>query len=287
MMDPIISTQNITYYYGDHTNALKGVTLSLAKGRKIAVLGNNGAGKSTLFMHLNGILKPTSGTVYFKGKPVEYSKKSLQQLRKSIGLVFQNPDEQLFSPTVYDDVAYGPKNLGLSQETVAEAVHWALEQTGTLAMREKAIHSLSLGEKKRVAIAGVLAMNPEIIILDEPTAGLDAAYSRKLIQLLDELHQSGKTLVLSTHDINLAYEWAEELVIMCDGKVIAVGSPKQVLERQEILQACKLEKPLLMEIYEHLVKHGYVPSQEELPRRKEELLELLTPCQPAKDRVLR
>lgn len=278
MTDPIISTQAITYRYGDQTNALKGVSLSFTRGKKIAVLGNNGAGKSTLFMHLNGILKPTSGTVYFNGKPVEYAKKSLQHLRKSIGLIFQNPDEQLFSPSVYDDIAYGPRNLGLSRESVSEKVQWAMEQTGTLPMRDKAIHSLSLGEKKRVAIAGVLAMDPEMIILDEPTAGLDAAYSNKLIQLLDELHQDGKTLVLSTHDMNLAYEWAEELVIMSDGKVLATGSPKEVLQQQEILQVCKLEKPLLMEIYEHLVKHGFVLPQEQLPRRKEELLQLLTPA---------
>lgn len=278
MTDPIITTQAITYRYGDQTNALKGVSLSFTRGKKIAVLGNNGAGKSTLFMHLNGILKPTSGTVYFNGKPVEYAKKSLQHLRKSIGLIFQNPDEQLFSPSVYDDIAYGPRNLGLSRESVSEKVQWAMEQTGTLPMRDKAIHSLSLGEKKRVAIAGVLAMDPEMIILDEPTAGLDAAYSNKLIQLLDELHQDGKTLVLSTHDMNLAYEWAEELVIMSDGKVLATGSPKEVLQQQEILQVCKLEKPLLMEIYEHLVKHGFVLPQEQLPRRKEELLQLLTPA---------
>lgn len=285
MSEPIIAAQAVTYRYGDHTDALKGVTLSFTKGKKIAVLGNNGAGKSTLFMLLNGILRPASGTVYFRGEPLSYSKKALQQLRKSIGLVFQNPDDQLFSPTVYDDIAYGPRNLGLSREEVAQAVQWAMEVTGTLAMKEKATHSLSLGEKKRVAIAGVLAMEPQIMILDEPTAGLDATYSKKIMELLDELHRDGKTLVLSTHDMNLAYEWADELVIMDDGRAVASGTPKTVLQQQDILKACKLEKPLILEIYEHLAQHGYVCPQEELPRNKEELLQLLTPSTPIKNKA--
>lgn len=276
MATPIIATDNIFYRYGDGTEALKGVTLTFQRGKKIAILGNNGAGKSTLFLHLNGILKPSAGTVLFHGKPIQYQKKTLTELRKEVGIVFQNPDDQLFSPTVYDDIAYGPRNLLLSKQEIASAVHRAMEETETLNLQSKSTHFLSLGQKKRVAIAGVLAMNPEFIILDEPTAGLDGYYSKKVINLLNKIHSKGTTIVLSTHDINLAYEWADEIIILHDGKVIGNGTWEEIFSKGgDLLQLAHLDKPFILEMYEYLLRNNSISGRNQLPRTKKELFHLL------------
>lgn len=275
MNEPIISTKDLYFRYDDGTEALKGITISFPKGKKIALLGNNGAGKSTLFLHLNGVYKPASGTVFFKGNPIQYSTRSLKQLRKSIGIVFQNPDEQLFSPTVYEDVAYGPRNLGLSNEEIINTVHQAMERTGILEIRGRPTHFLSLGQKKRVAIAGILAMNPDMIILDEPTAGLDSYYAKKIIQVLNLIHDEGKTIVLSTHDMNLAYEWADEIIVMNDGKIIASGLPESVFQNEELLKKSNLEKPFILQFYQHLIDNNCINRQGSAPRSKEDLFKIL------------
>lgn len=275
MTSPIIATEDLFYRYGDGTEALKGVTLTFQRGKRIAILGNNGAGKSTLFLHLNGILKPSSGTVLFHGKPIQYKKRDLNQLRKEIGIVFQNPDNQLFSPTVYDDIAYGPRHLLFSKENIASAVQRAMEETETLDLKSKPTHFLSLGQKKRVAIAGVLAMNPELMILDEPTAGLDGHYSKKMINLLNKIHSKGKTIVLSTHDINLAYEWADEIIILHDGKVIGNGAWEEIFFKENLLHLAHLNKPFVLETYEYLLRNNLISEREHFPRTKGELFSLL------------
>lgn len=275
MTTTIIATDNLFYRYGDGTEALKGVTLTFQRGKRIAILGHNGAGKSTLFLHLNGILKPSSGTVLFGDEPLQYKKKALNQLRKEVGIVFQSPDNQLFSPTVYDDIAYGPRNLLFSKNEINAAVHEAMEETETLDLQNKPTHFLSLGQKKRVAIAGVLAMNPELIILDEPTAGLDGYYSKKIISLLNKIHSKGKTIVLSTHDINLAYEWADEIIILHDGKVIGNGMWEEIFLKKELLQLAHLDKPFVLETYEYLLRKNLISKRDHLPRTKEELFSLL------------
>lgn len=274
MTEPIISTENLFYHYGDGTEALRGISVSFQRGKKIAVLGNNGAGKSTLFLHLNGVLKPSSGSILFKGKPLQYKKRDLLTLRKEVGIVFQNPEEQLFSPTVFDDIAYGPRNLGLSRKEVAEMVYWAMEETGTLDLQKRSIHFLSLGQKKRVAIAGVLAMDPKLMILDEPTAGLDGYYSKKIMQLLHEIHLKGKTIVLSTHDMNLAYEWADEVLILNNGQVLGNGG-REIFQREDLLRIAQLEKPTLLEFYEHFYQNLAGKPHGEIPRTKEALFALL------------
>ena len=224
------------------------------KGKKIALLGNNGAGKSTFFQHLNGILKPTSGTILFEGKKMKYDRKSLLALRKQVGIVFQDPDSQLFSGNVKQDISFGPMNLGWSKEKVLQQVEWAMEKTEVTALQDKPIHFLSLGQKKRVAIAGVLAMDPDVFILDEPSAGLDAYYSKQIMQILREIHESNKTIILSTHDVHFAYEWADEIIVMSDGNILYHGDPVTIFHNQELLDQAHLEKPWVFETTQELMK---------------------------------
>ncbi len=261
----------LTHRYADGTTALHNISLSLNKGKKIALLGNNGAGKSTFFQHLNGILKPTTGTILFEGKKMKYDRKSLLALRKQVGIVFQDPDSQLFSGNVKQDISFGPMNLGWSKEKVLQQVKWAMEKTEVTALQDKPIHFLSLGQKKRVAIAGVLAMNPDVFILDEPSAGLDAYYSKQIMQILREIHESDKTIILSTHDVHFAYEWADEIIVMSDGEILYHGDPVTVFHNQELLNQAHLEKPWVFETAQVLVEQQPLSEQESMPRSKEEL----------------
>ena len=169
----ILEAKDIIYNYPDGTNALRGINLKLEEGKMMSLLGPNGAGKSTLFLHFNGIIEPTSGEILIEGEPLKYDKKSLMEARTKVGIVFQNPDDQLFAPTVMEDVAFGPMNMGLPEEEVIKRVKESLEKVGMAGFDTKAPHHLSGGQKKRIAIAGILAMKPKIMVLDEPTSGLD------------------------------------------------------------------------------------------------------------------
>lgn len=274
MMQPILfNIDQLSHCYADGTIALRNVTLTIKQGKKIALLGNNGAGKSTLLLHLNGILRPTNGAIRFKGKEVAYDRKSLLSLRKQVGIVFQDPDSQLFSASVIQDISFGPQNLGLSKEEVLRKVEWAMEQTETTRFKDKPTHFLSLGQKKRVAIAGVLAMDPDIMILDEPTAGLDSYYSKQIMKVLDHIQKQGKTIILSTHDVNLAFEWADELIVMNDGEILCYGDPATVFEQDKLIRKAHLEKPWVMETFQTLVQAKIFPSNESMPKSKEELFE--------------
>ena len=271
MNEVFFEMDQLTHRYADGTMALHGLSLSIYKGKKIALLGNNGAGKSTLFQHLNGILKPTAGTILFKGEKIKYDRKSLLTLRKQVGIVFQDPDSQLFSGNVRQDISFGPMNLGWSMEKVIRQVEWAMEQTEVTALQDKPIHFLSLGQKKRVAIAGVLAMDPEVFILDEPSAGLDAYYSKQIMQILRDIHGADKTIILSTHDVHFAYEWADEIIVMNNGKILYHGDPITVFHHQEILNQAHLEKPWVFETAEVLMKKQLLSAEETMPRSKEQL----------------
>ncbi|MGG3806204.1 energy-coupling factor ABC transporter ATP-binding protein [Metabacillus fastidiosus] len=273
MESVLFSIDQLSHRYADDTIALKSLSLTIKQGKKIALLGNNGAGKSTLFLHLNGILQPTSGKIYFKGKEVVYNRKALLSLRRQVGIVFQDPDSQLFSASVIQDISFGPKNLGLSNEKVLERVEWAMEQTETAVLKDKPTHFLSLGQKKRVAIAGVLAMDPEVIILDEPTAGLDAYYSKQIMNVLNIIQKQQKTIILSTHDVNLAYEWADEVIVMHDGEVLCHSDPVTVFQQEEIIKKAHLDTPWVMETFQALVEGQIISSDEAITQNKEELFQ--------------
>ncbi|MCS1392379.1 ATP-binding cassette domain-containing protein [Lysinibacillus boronitolerans] len=265
----------LSYAYADGTKALSDLTLHIPKGKKIAILGHNGAGKSTLFQHLNGILKPTTGTILFEGNRLEYNRKALKTLRQKVGIVFQNADHQLFSGTVKQDIAFGPLNLGWSPEKTEEKIAWAVAQTEVEDLLDKPIHFLSVGQKKRVAMAGVLAMEPSVLLLDEPTAGLDNYYATQVLQYLAKLEDGERTILLATHDIPLAYEWADLMIVMEAGKIIYNGDPITLFYEEELLNRAHLERPWVFEMVIALQKKKLLPENIKIPRSKQELQQLI------------
>jgi cobalt/nickel transport system ATP-binding protein len=250
----IIETKNISYHYPDGSKALQKVNFKVEEGTKVALLGANGAGKSTLFLHFNGILKPTSGTVFVDGEEVKYDKKSLLRIRQKLGIVFQNPDDQLIAPTVKEDVAYGPLNIGLSNEEINDRVKESLKRVGMEGVEKKAPHQLSGGEKKKVAIAGILAMRPKIMVLDEPTSGLDPKGASQIMKLLYELNQGGITIVISTHDVDMVPLYASKVYIMSEGRLIKEGSPQEIFKDVTTVRDANLRLPRIAHLMEILDK---------------------------------
>jgi len=227
-----IELKNLSYSYPDGHQALNQVSLTIARGERVALVGPNGAGKSTLLLHLNGILEPQQGQVYIGTLPVKHS--TLPQIRAAVGLVFQDPNDQLFSPTVFDDVAYGPLYQGLSGAEVRERVQQALSAVHMEAYAPRTSYNLSIGEKKRIAIATVLAMAPQTLVFDEPTAGIDPRARRSLITLLRELPQ---TIIAATHDMRLVAEFFPRSILMDEGCVVADGATAELLADAELLTA--------------------------------------------------
>lgn len=234
---PALMIEGLDFSYPDGRRALCEVSLRIDRGEKVALVGPNGAGKSTLSLQLNGILQG-SGSIRVAGLPV--TRANLPIIRAKVGLVFQDPDDQLFSPTVFDDVAFGPLHLGLAEAEVRARVERALAQVGLTAYAERLCHHLSLGEKKRIAIATVLAMDPQILVFDEPSAGLDPRARRALITLLRALPL---TMLVSTHDMLLVRELFPRMVVMDEGRVVADGPTEQLMNDASVLEAHGLERP--------------------------------------------
>ena len=275
----MLEVKNIKYSYNTNYQALKGVSLKVEQGEMVALLGKNGAGKSTLFLHLNGIYRPDEGQVFIDGEELKYDKKSLLKFRQKVGIVFQNPDDQIFAPTVEEDVAFGPLNLGLPMEEVQDRVEEALARVGMSGYEKTAPHHLSGGQKKRVAIAGILAMKPEIMVLDEPTAGLDPQGVVNLQKLLRELNDEGITIIISTHEVDLVPNYASRVFVLVDGLLIAEGTPKDIFSRPEILEQANLKVPIVTELFQDLEKEG-IDIQGDYPltidEAKAKILELLS-----------
>ena len=272
--------ENISHQYSDGTLALNEVSLSFDKGERIALLGTNGSGKTTLLYHLNGILKPTSGKIYYEDKPLQYDSKSLLELRKRVGFVFQDPNDQLFAPTVKQDVAFGPLNLGQSPEQVKKVVDDALKIVGMSEFIEKPPHFLSLGQKKRVALAGVLAMQPEVIIMDEPTSNLDPRATSEILHLLLQLNkESGITLLLATHDVDMVPLFANKLYILNKGKLVSEGTPKEIFSNGELIRQVNLRSPRITHLFEVLKREDNLPIDAQLPltigEARKEIMRLL------------
>ncbi len=276
MSDAILKLEDVCYLYADGTRALDGCSLAIRRGARTAVLGANGAGKTTMFLHLNGILRPTAGRVLCEGTPLDYSRNGMRRLRSRVGMVFQNPDSQLFSASVREDVSFGPMNMGLPEAAVRQRVEEALCAVGMTDSAEKPVHNLSYGQKKRVCIAGVLAMQPEIVVLDEPMAGLDAAMQEELTTILEKLHSGGMTIVVATHDLDFAYGWADESVVMEAGRLLAHGPPAEILRRGEV-QSTLGAAPLVEEITRSLSLIGIdLRGKGYLPRSRKELLKAIS-----------
>jgi len=238
MSDPVITIRNLVYAYPDGTQALKGVDLEVHEGESLALIGPNGAGKSTLLLHLNGILSCDQGEITVLGLPV--NDRNLPRIRSQVGFVFQNPDNQLFMPTVFEDVAFGPISMGRSKEEVDAAVRRALDQVDMLDTMRRSSHHLSFGQKKRVTIATVLSMEPRILVLDEPTSNLDSRHRRSLMELLGRLDF---TKVIATHDLEMVVELCSRTAIIDDGRIVAQGGTRDILMDKALLEAHALEVP--------------------------------------------
>jgi cobalt/nickel transport system ATP-binding protein len=242
MSHHLVEVRDLHHAYPDGTAALRGVSFRIVHGESVAVVGANGAGKSTLLLHLNGFLTPSSGTVRVGDYPLTPA--TLPEVRRTVGMVFQDPDDQLFMPTVFDDVAFGPHNLGLPLPEVEERVADALDRVGAARLRDKPPFRLSAGEKRRVAIATVLAMTPSILVLDEPTTGLDPRGRRELIALLSGFHH---TKIVTSHDLDLVLALCERTIVLHDGEVRADGPTREIFRDRELLHQCHLEQPLAMQ----------------------------------------
>ncbi len=242
MSHHIVEVEGLAYRYPDGTQALRGLSFRVVHGEAVAVVGANGAGKSTLLLHLNGYLTPQAGRVRIGDFPL--TKQTIPEVRKTVGMVFQDPDDQLFMPTVNDDVAFGPLNLGLPPEEVEKRVAGALERVGALGLRERPPYHLSGGEKRSVAIATVLAMSPDILVMDEPSSNLDPGARRRLIRLLQSFEH---TKILATHDLDLVLELCHRTIVIREGQVAADGPTAEIFRDEALLAACGLEKPLSLQ----------------------------------------
>ncbi len=273
-----IETINLCYTYHDGTKALNNLNFSVEKGENMAILGPNGAGKSTLLHHFNGLLTPSSGKVLVLGQEVVTS--NIDWVRQKVGLVFQDPDDQLFARTVGQDVAFGPLNLGLPPEEIKSRVKWALEATEITDLEHKSPQNLSTGQKKRAALAGVLAMKPEIIVLDEPMANLDPRTASKVLKLLLQLNKElGLTLIIATHDVDLVPLFANEICILSKGQIVTQGSPEEVFTKTDLLRSLDLRIPRITHLFEILSKRNQLLTDKHFPltigEARKEIVELL------------
>lgn len=276
MINHILEVKDVSFRYPDGSIGLEHCSLAIPRFGCTALLGANGAGKTTLFLHLNGILRPQTGTVWYGGAPLEYCRKGLHNLRSRIGLVFQNPDSQLFSASVREDISFGPMNLGLDSGTVRSRVEEALQSVGMAEHADKPVHNLSYGQKKRVCIAGVLAMRPEVLILDEPMAGLDVVMQAGLAQILNRLHAEGMTIIIATHDMDFAYQWADYITVMVMGGCAATWEVQTVPAALDQVAAYGLGAPRVAEIYRELISTGFLDKDKPAPRSHRDVLRILS-----------
>lgn len=266
--DAVLEVRDLHFSYNDEKHALNGVDVKIYEGEKIAVLGSNGAGKSTFFLSINGVLKPHAGEVIYRGEKI--TKKRLNHLRKNVGIVFQDADNQIIASTVMSEVAFGPMNLKLPREEVLRRVDKALDYMNITEFRDRPPHYLSGGEKKRVSIADIIAMESEVIIFDEPTAALDPLNAQMLEEVLRKMGEEGRTILISTHDVDFAYRWAERVLVFHQGKIIADDTPLRVFQQEELLKKANLRHPMLYDVCEILKKKGIIPDGEMYPKNMEE-----------------
>lgn len=247
----MIKVEKLEYKYEDGTIALKDINIDLDKGNIIGVIGANGSGKSTLFLSLLGILKPTKGSIKYKEKPLKYDKKSLRSYRKEVSIVFQDSEKQLFYSRVYDDVAFTLRNLDFDEEEIKIRVDEALEKVKATDLKEKPTHFLSFGQKKRIAIAGVLVVDSKILFLDEPTSGLDPYMTKEIKNIIKDLGKE-KKLVISSHDMDFIYEVCDYIYILGKGEILGEGITEDIFLETKLLEKALLEKPWLVKIHEEL-----------------------------------
>ncbi|MEM2058368.1 MAG: ABC transporter ATP-binding protein [Thermoproteota archaeon] len=255
-MKNLIEVSEIEYAYAGGIKAISNVSFSVFEGERLGILGPNGAGKSTLILLMAGLLKPNNGWVKVLGK--ETRSKEFDEVRSSIGVVFQDPDDQLFNNTVFDDVAYGPRSLGMDECEVEKFVNETLKLMGIPHLADRPPHHLSYGEKKKVAIATALVLKPKILLLDEPTANLDPRSKNGLLDLLKDLNREGTTIVLTTHDVEILPDFIDRVILMNRGKILDSGSTREMLYEEQLLGEASMEPPLIVKLFTKLKTKGLV-----------------------------
>ncbi len=272
MKESILEVKHLSFAYDGNRMALKDVSVTIYQQEKIAVLGANGAGKSTFFLNLNGVREPEAGEITYRGEVI--NKKNKNKLRRKVGIIFQDPDHQIIASTVKAEVAFGPLNMGLPREEAEERSMDAIRVMGLEDYLFRPPHYLSGGEKKRVSIADILAMDCEVMIFDEPTASLDPANAKMLEKVLNRIGEEGRTILLSTHDVDFACRFADRILVFYDGRLIGDGSPERIFTDEELLKTANLKKPVLMELQELLAKRGLLSGGGRCPKSVEEFASL-------------
>lgn len=243
---------NLTYQYDKKRKALDNITMDFNNGDIIGIIGSNGSGKSTLFNNLMGILKATQGEILYKNRQLKYDKKSLYNLRKEVGIVFQDPEKQIFYSMVYDDLAFALRNIGTDEKTIKTRISKALEAVNGEEFIDRPVHSLSFGQKKRVAIASVIAMENNIVLLDEPTAGLDPESTRAIVNIIKTMYEKGKKIVITSHDMNLIYDICDYVYVLNQGKIINEGNVEEVFIDEKKIEEAGLELPWLVKLNKNM-----------------------------------
>jgi cobalt/nickel transport system ATP-binding protein len=270
---PILQVKNLHFRYNDEKETLRCIYLDIYEGEQIAVLGSNGAGKSTFFLNINGVLRSTEGDIIYRGKKID--KKSLNELRKNVGIVFQDADNQIIASTVEAEVSFGPMNLKLPREEVIARVDKALAYMNISDFKKRAPHYLSGGEKKRVSIADIIAMESEVIIFDEPTAALDPLNAAMLEEVLGKMSDEGRTMLISTHDVDFAYRWADRAIVFSNGQIIADDTPVNIFRQENILEQASLKHPTMFDVYRLMEEKNLIPADCSCPRNIHEFREML------------
>ncbi len=270
---PQLQMKNICYCYDGKNEVLKNVNLDIFAGEKIAIMGANGAGKSTLFLCMNGVLFTEKGDMIWEGEKI--IKKNRKQLTKNVGIVFQEADNQIIAPTVLEEISFGPMNLKLPQKEVQKRVYSAMEKMGLTSFENRITHYLSGGEKKKVTIADCIAMESKMILFDEPHTALDPFHQQVLEDMFQKLSNEGKTLVISTHDVDFAYRFAERVIVFYNGSVIADDTAENVFCNKEVLKKSNLKQPMLLQIKELLAQKGLLKKCDIYPKSIEQLKQLL------------
>ncbi len=256
MAESIVSLKDVKFSYPAGVSALKGVSLEIQQGERVALLGPNGSGKSTLILLIAGLLMPSNGEIRIFGEKT--TSKDFQKLRSRIGIVFQDPDDQLFTPSVIEDIEYGPKNLKLPEEEIKKRSAHVLEKMGIQHLKDRPPHRLSFGEKKKVSLATALVLKPELLILDEPTANLDLVSRRGLIDTINELSRAGTTVIVSTHDVEALPELANRIIVISQGTKLGEGKIRNILEDAALLEASGLEPPTIVDLFGQLKAQGLI-----------------------------
>ena len=264
----MIKFKNVDFFY-ENKKVLDNINFEIPKDkRKIAILGENGSGKSTLFLLMNGILKKKSGQIFIEGEELDYSKKKLIEIRKKVGIVFQDPETQIIAPTVFQEMGFGLENIGINEENIHKKIDTYLKKFNLFDKKEELCHTLSYGQKKRLSIASIVAMEPQVLVLDEPLVWIDPKNYNEIKDLLNEVSREGTTVIFSTHDVNFAYEFADYIYIVKDGKIVREGNKKEVFNSMEEIKKYNLDFPEILKIADFLEKK-YSFSKEEFIEKYE------------------